>query len=130
MEPSWRLTGTDAGDFTIDDNGELAFRSIPDYERPADSNRDNAYLFKVQASDDRYYDTLDVTVTVTPVNEPPTITTTSSSATALRQNEKPDLPAVHLPRNGPGGRKHNRVVGGRRGRQVLHHRRAGPVLFR
>ena len=87
VDPSWRLTGTDGGDFSISEQGEVTFRSTPDYERPADSNRDNVYLFAVQASDGRYYDTHDVTVTVTPVNEPPTITTTSSSATALRQNE-------------------------------------------
>ena len=87
VDPSWRLTGTDGGDFTIDENGQLAFRSVPDHERPADSNRDNEYVLIVQASDDRYYDTFDVTVTVTPVNEPPTIATTSTSATALRQAE-------------------------------------------
>ena len=87
VAPSWRLTGTDRGDFNISETGELTFRSTPDHERPDDSNRDNEYLFTVQASDGRYYGTLDVTVTVDPVNEPPTITTTSSSATTLRQNE-------------------------------------------
>ena len=87
VEPDWRLTGTDSGDFSISESGELTFRSIPDHERPADSNRDNEYLFTVQASDDRYYGMLDVTVTVTPINEPPTITTTSTSATSLRQAE-------------------------------------------
>ena len=85
--PTWRLRGTDSGDFTISEQGEFTFRSTPDHERPADSNRNNVYNFVVQASDGRYYGTLDVTVTVTPVNEPPTITTTSSSATALQQNE-------------------------------------------
>ena len=87
VEPNWSLSGTDGGDFTIDENGQLTFRSVPDYERPADSNRDNTYGFTVQATDDRYYGTLDVTLTVTPVNEPPTITTTSTSATNLRQSE-------------------------------------------
>ena len=87
VEPTWRLTGADSGDFSISEGGELTFRSIPDHERPADSNRDNEYLFTVQASDDRYYGTMDVTVTVTPVNEPPTITTTSTSATTMRQAE-------------------------------------------
>ena len=87
VSPAWRLTGTDGGDFTISEGGELTFRAVPDHERPADSNRDNEYLFTVQASDDRYYGTVEVTVTVTPVNEPPTITTTSSSATGLRQQE-------------------------------------------
>ena len=85
--PGWRLTGTDSGDFTVSEQGELTFRAVPDHERPADSNRDNEYLFAVHATDGRYYDSHDVTITVTPVNEPPTITTTSSSATVLRQNE-------------------------------------------
>ena len=75
VEPSWRLTGADSGDFTIDrESGELTFRSIPDHERPADSNRDNVYNFTVQVSDGSYHGTLDVIVTVTPVNEPPVVT--------------------------------------------------------
>ncbi|MCY4364802.1 MAG: cadherin domain-containing protein [Chloroflexi bacterium] len=86
VNPAWRLTGTDGGDFTIDENGQLAFRNTPDHERPADSNRDNEYVFTVQASDDRYYDTFDVTVTVTPVNEPPTITTTSRTEFTQPEN--------------------------------------------
>ena len=83
----WSTSGTDGGDFVISEQGELRFRYTPDYERPADSNRDNTYVFTVQVSDGRYYGTFEETITVTPVNEPPTITTTSSSATALRQNE-------------------------------------------
>ena len=75
VDPSWRLTGADSGDFTIDrESGELTFRSIPDHERPADSNRDNVYGFTVQVADGSYHGTLDVTVTVTAVNEPPSIT--------------------------------------------------------
>ena len=83
----WRTSGTDGGDFAINEQGELRFRYTPDYERPADSNRDNIYVFTVQVSDGRHYGTFDETVTVTPVDEPPTITTTSSSATALQQKE-------------------------------------------
>ena len=83
----WRTSGTDGGDFVISEQGELRFRYTPDYERPADSNRDNVYVFTVQVSDGRYYGTFEETVTVTPVNELPIITTTSSSATELRQNE-------------------------------------------
>ena len=41
----------------------------------------------MQASDGRNYGSFDETVTVTPVNEPPAITSTSISATMLRQNE-------------------------------------------
>ena len=65
----WRSSGTDGGDFTMSQDGELSFRSTPDYERPADSNRDNVYLVTVQASDGRNYGSLDVTVTVTDQNE-------------------------------------------------------------
>ena len=84
---TWSVTGTDRGDFVINELGELTFRNTPDFERPADSNRDNMYLIMVRAYDGRYYGSFDVTVTVLNVNEPPAITTTSSSATALRQNE-------------------------------------------
>ena len=87
VAPTWRLSGTDRGDFTITEDGELTFRSIPDHERPADSDRDNVYSFAVQASDDRYYGTLDVTVTVTPVNEPPTITTTGRTTFTRQEND-------------------------------------------
>ena len=74
----WRTSGTDGGDFVMNEQGELRFRYTPDYERPTDSNRDNVYVFIVQVSDGSYYGTFEETVTVTPVNEPPTITTTSS----------------------------------------------------
>ena len=75
VEPSWRLSGADGGDFTIDrERGELAFRNPPDHERPADANRDNVYNFTVQVSDGSYHGTLDVTVTVNAVNEPPAVT--------------------------------------------------------
>ena len=83
----WSLTGSDAGDFTITENGQLTFRQAPDYESPADSGRDNVYNFSVRASDGRHYGYLPVTVSITDVNEPPTITTISTSATELRQDE-------------------------------------------
>ena len=71
---NWRTSGTDGGDFTISQDGELSFRSAPDYERPADSNRDNVYLLTVQVSDGRNYGNFEVTVTVEAVNEAPDIT--------------------------------------------------------
>ena len=83
----WRLAGRDGGDFIISETGLMTFRSVPDYERPADSNRDNLYEVTVQPYDGRNYGSHEVTVTVTPVNEPPAITTTGSSATGLRQPE-------------------------------------------
>ena len=83
----WSLTGTDAGDFTIDENGQLTFRNVPDHERPADSGRDNVYNLSVRASDGRYYGYLEVTVTVQDVNEPPAITTTSRTSFTYREND-------------------------------------------
>ena len=69
VHPRWSLSGRDGGDFTINERGELAFRSIPDYDRPADSDRDNVYEVTVRGHDSRAYGNLDVTVRVTPVNE-------------------------------------------------------------
>ena len=46
------LSGRDGGDFTIDrETGVLTFRTLPDYERPADGNRDNEYEVTVRAHD-------------------------------------------------------------------------------
>ena len=69
----WSLSGSDARDFAISDTGELFFRSVPDFERPADSGRDNVYSLSVRASDGRNYGYLAVTVTVTDINEAPDI---------------------------------------------------------
>ena len=75
---AWTLSGTDAGDFPISDtpgnSGQLTFMMTPDHERPADSNRDNSYQLVVRASDGSQTGTLDVTITVMPINEPPVIT--------------------------------------------------------
>ena len=68
----WSLAGTDAGDFTIAD-GVVSFRQTPNYEAPADLNRDNEYLVVVRAWDGSSYGTRDVVVTVTNVDEPPTV---------------------------------------------------------
>ena len=65
----WSLSGRDGGDFLISENGDLTFRNTPDYDRPADSNRDNEYLVTVRAYDGRTYGSLDVTITVSNVNE-------------------------------------------------------------
>ena len=70
---TWSLEGTDAGDFKISDGGELTFSQKPDYELPADSDRDNVYRVTVRADDKKSYGTLGVVVTVTDVNEPPAV---------------------------------------------------------
>ena len=76
------MAGSDGRQFTITDTSEqtgrntadLAFRSPPDFDRPADSNRDNEYLVTIRPYDGSKYGNHEVTVTVTADNEPPVIT--------------------------------------------------------
>ena len=111
----WSLSGTDGGDFTISENGELTFRNTPNYESPADSNRDNEYLVSVRASDGRYYGYFNVTVTVEDVNEPPEINTGSRTEFTFRENGTASL--YTLPGRRPGaGNDYLVGVGDRQGR--------------
>ena len=84
VTPAWRITGADRSDLTISEQGEVTFRSVPDYERPADANRDNVYTFVLQVSDGSYYGTLEVTVTINAVNEGPEIS--GRDALLFREN--------------------------------------------
>ena len=72
-EISWSLGGDDGGDFEISDSGELTFESDPDYESPADADKNNVYKVTVQANANGHTASLPVTVTVTNVEEPPVI---------------------------------------------------------
>ena len=69
----WTLTGTDEGDFTIV-GGVLRFASTPNFEAAADGNTDNTYEFTINASDGTNSATEDVTIEVTNVEEPGTVT--------------------------------------------------------
>ena len=72
---TWSLGGTDASDFGITSAGAISFTSTPDYERPLDSGGNNVYDIRMSALDsDGKTGSIDMTVTVRPVNEPPTIT--------------------------------------------------------
>ena len=66
---SWRLSGTDASDFSINSRGALSFRSTPNFESPADSDKDNRYELTVTARSGRDLDSLDVMVDVYNVDE-------------------------------------------------------------
>ena len=70
----WTLEGEDAAAFAINAAGVLRFADTPDYDVPADRNRDNVYLLTVRADDPDLTGRLDVVVTVTDVNEPPVVT--------------------------------------------------------
>ncbi len=68
---SWDIDGTDARRFTIDGSGTLKFKAAKDYEKPNDSNRDNAYEVEIVANADGDSHSIEVVVTITNVNEPP-----------------------------------------------------------
>ena len=63
--------------------GSGTYRTTNDPPTPA---RTTSYSFSVRASDGSLYGYLPVTVTVTDVNEPPTITTTSRTDFTYREN--------------------------------------------
>ena len=71
---TFAVTGDDSSQFTITQNGELSFNSPPDFEIPADANKDNDYQITVGATAGTETATLAVTVTVTNVNEAPVAT--------------------------------------------------------
>lgn len=70
--------GTDAGLFTINPTtGVLAFQTPRNFESPADADLDNVYQVTVKATDNgspSLFTTQDIAVTVTHVNETPSIT--------------------------------------------------------
>lgn len=66
---TFALSGTDAADFTIDTTGRVRFRNVPDFENPADGNRDNTYSFNVVATNPRETITKPVTVSVSDVDD-------------------------------------------------------------
>ena len=69
---TWSLEGDDRGDFMIEGSGMsimLKFRNLPNFEAPADANRDNRYMVTIKATDGTYMDTHNVMVMVTDVDE-------------------------------------------------------------
>ena len=99
---TWSAGGSDGRLFTVDSSGYLSFNDPPDFEMPADANRDNEYLVTVEAQDiDRNTGTLEVTVSV--INstgaEEPTITTTGNPSPyrEKRYRSRPYLPCPGPP---------------------------------
>ena len=79
---TWSISGTDAADFSIDpSSGALAFAANPDFEAPADSDTNNAYILVVTLSDGSLTDTQTVTITITNANESATINAPTVSGT-------------------------------------------------
>ena len=77
---TWSIIGgADSAKFSISAGGVLTFNSAPNYDIPADVGANNTYEVIIQASDGSIAATKTVTVTITNVNEAPTVT---SGATA------------------------------------------------
>ena len=66
---TWMLSGFDAGDFSLSNDGMLTFNAPPDFEAPADADRDNVYEVTLEAEVGNSLRTHYVTVTVTNVAE-------------------------------------------------------------
>ena len=77
---SYSLSGTDdATNFTIDpSSGAISFTTIPDYENPADSDANNVYSLTLEVSDSTHTTSQALSITVTNIDEPPSITSTAS----------------------------------------------------
>ena len=70
VTPTWSVEGDDMEAFTIGgSSGELMFASPPDFEAPADMGMDNMYQVTVKAESGGEMDMMDVTITVTNVDE-------------------------------------------------------------
>ena len=78
---SWRLTGLDAADFSISSAGQLTFRSTPNFESPADSDRDNIYEITVKARSGSIQDEVGVIVEVINVDEAGEVTLSQTRGT-------------------------------------------------
>lgn len=61
--------GADAARFTITAAGALSFTTAPDFEAPADADRNNVYLVTLNVSDGMANATLNLSVTVTDRND-------------------------------------------------------------
>ena len=70
---TYRLMGPDGAKFQLSDMQVLSFAQEPDYEMPADANKDNVYMVTVRASDGALYADRMVAVTVTGADEGPTV---------------------------------------------------------
>ena len=62
----WSLSGPDAAEFKISDDGALSFKKSPNFESAGDADGDNVYMVTVSAA----RGSTSVAVTVTNVDEP------------------------------------------------------------
>ena len=79
---SYSLSGTDAANFAINpSSGAISFTTIPDYENPVDTDANNVYALTLEVSDSTHTTSQALTITVTNIDEPPSITSAASTIT-------------------------------------------------
>lgn len=76
-----QFSADDSSYFNIDQDGNVTFISSPDFDYPYDSNYDNVYNITVTATAGGVSSTQNVTITVTNVNEAPTLSGVPSTTT-------------------------------------------------
>ena len=77
---SWSVEGDDAGAFSISSGGVLSFNASPDFEAMASADGDNDYMVTVVATAGGVMAMQEVTVTVTDMDEPGSVTGLPASA--------------------------------------------------
>ncbi len=89
---TYSISGTDAALFDINaTTGAVTFKSSPNYEAPADAGGNNVYDVTIGASDGTVTTTKAVAITVTNVNEAPTVTQLQRQALP-RMAPEPSIP--------------------------------------
>ena len=77
---SYSLSGTDTANFIINSSsGAISFTTIPDYENPTDADANNVYALTLEVSDSTHTTSQTLSITVTNIGEPPSITSASST---------------------------------------------------
>lgn len=87
-----KVTGSDAALFTLDSKtGALRFNTAPDFEKPADANRDNVYVVGVSVTDGKHAPTAStLQISVKNVAETPGAATTFFGSSVPAQIETRD----------------------------------------
>ena len=81
----WSISGTDAARFSVYSvTGEVSFIASPNFEAPADAGGNNVYDIIVTASDGIFTTSKAVAISVTNVNEAPSVT--SAATTSFAEN--------------------------------------------
>ena len=83
---SYSLSGADANAFTISAEGLVTFNSTPDYDSAADADGNNVYAITIEVSDGTNATTQAITVTVTDLDEAPSITNTATSVSVAENS--------------------------------------------